>query len=130
MRSERSMIQTIGRAARNANGRVIMYADVVTGSMKRAIDETKRRRDIQIKYNEEHHITPQTINKSVRDVIEATKTVGKPTEEALLDISEMDEKQLNTYLKQLEKAMKDAAKALEFERAAQLRDEIQRIQNS
>ncbi len=130
LRSERSMIQTIGRAARNANGRVIMYADVVTGSMKRAIDETKRRRDIQIKYNEEHHITPQTINKSVRDVIEATKTVGKPTEEALLDISEMDEKQLNTYLKQLEKAMKDAAKALEFERAAQLRDEIQRIQNS
>ena len=66
----------------------------------------------------------------MRDVIEATKTVGKPTEEALLDISEMDEKQLNTYLKQLEKAMKDAAKALEFERAAQLRDEIQRIQNS
>lgn len=130
LRSERSMIQTIGRAARNANGRVIMYADTVTGSMKRAIDETERRRAIQIAYNEEHHIIPQTINKSVRDVIEATATVTEAASEGIVNVEEMDEKQRNTYIKQLEKAMKEAAKALEFERAAQLRDEIERIKNN
>ncbi len=130
LRSDRSLIQTIGRAARNANGRVIMYADVITGSMRRALDETQRRRAIQLAYNEEHHITPQTINKSVRDVIEATTMVAEKPSEYVVDVEEMDEKQRATYIKQLEKAMKEAAKALEFERAAQIRDEIQRIKEN
>ena len=130
LRSDRSLIQTIGRAARNANGHVIMYADVITGSMRRALDETERRRTIQLAYNEEHHITPQTINKSVRDVIEATTMVAEKPAEYVVDIEEMDEKQRATYIKQLEKAMKEAAKALEFERAAQIRDELQRIKEN
>lgn len=130
LRSDRSLIQTIGRAARNANGHVIMYADVITGSMRRALDETERRRRIQLAYNEEHHITPQTINKSVRDVIEATTMVAEKPAEYAVNIEEMDEKQRATYIKQLEKAMKEAAKALEFERAAQIRDEIQRIKEN
>lgn len=130
LRSDRSLIQTIGRAARNANGRVIMYADVITGSMRRALDETERRRAIQLAYNEEHHITPQTINKSVRDIIEATTMVAEKPAEYVVDVEEMDEKQRATYIKQLEKAMKEAAKDLEFERAAQIRDEIQRIKEN
>ena len=130
LRSDRSLIQTIGRAARNANGHVIMYADVITGSMKRAIEETERRRAIQLAYNEANHITPQTINKSVRDVIEATTLVAEKPAEYVVNVAEMDEKQRATYIKQLEKAMKEAAKALEFERAAQIRDEIQRIKEN
>lgn len=130
LRSDRSLIQTIGRAARNANGRVIMYADVITGSMRRALDETERRRAIQVAYNEEHHITPTTINKSVRDVIEATVMVAEEPTKYAVNVEEMDEKQRNTYIKQLEKAMKEAAQALEFERAAQIRDELQRIKEN
>ncbi|MDY5975313.1 MAG: excinuclease ABC subunit UvrB [Anaerovoracaceae bacterium] len=121
LRTETSLIQTIGRAARNVSGRVIMYADRISGAMRAAIDETERRRTIQKAYNEEHGITPQSIRKSVRDVIEATKPVEdieirKPVEMTRAEITE--------YVKKLEKEMKQAAADWQFERAAQLRDII------
>ena len=118
LRSDRSLIQTIGRAARNAEGRVILYADKVTGSMQRAIDETVRRREIQEKYNEEHDIIPMTIRKDVRDVIRATEVVEK---EAMYD-KKMSRKDKEKLMQKLEKEMKEAAKALDFETAATLRD--------
>lgn len=127
LRSERSMIQTIGRAARNANGKVILYADKITGSMKVAIDETKRRRAIQEAYNKENHITPKTILKKVADEIKATeKVVELPviTREVPLD-----KKGRKAHIESLKNAMKTAAKNLEFELAAELRDEIRRIEN-
>jgi len=122
LRTETSLIQTIGRAARNADGRVIMYADYVSKAMKAAIDETERRRTIQNRYNEEHGITPKSVQKSVRDVIEATK----PAESEYKGKKplEMTQKELKDYIKELEKEMKQAAADLQFERAAQLRDEI------
>ncbi|MCQ2551169.1 MAG: excinuclease ABC subunit UvrB [Clostridia bacterium] len=120
LRTETSLIQTVGRAARNANGRVIMYADSVSHAMQVAIDETKRRREIQSKFNEENGITPKTIEKSVRDVIEATK------EDDLEDKrpNEMTKKELMEYVKILEGEMAEAARLLQFERASQLRDQI------
>ena len=118
LRSDRSLIQTIGRAARNSEGRVILYADKVTGSMKRAIDETARRREIQEKYNEEHDIIPMTVRKDVRDVIRATEVVEK---EAKYD-KKMSRKDKEKLMKKLENEMKEAAKALDFETAATLRD--------
>ena len=118
LRSDRSLIQTIGRAARNAEGRVILYADKVTGSMQRAIDETARRREIQEKYNEEHDIIPMTIRKDVRYVIRATEVVEK---EAMYD-KKMSRKDKEKLMQKLEKEMKEAAKALDFETAATLRD--------
>ena len=118
LRSDRSLIQTIGRAARNAEGRVILYADKVTGSMQRAMDETARRREIQEKYNEEHDITPMTVRKDVRDVIRATEIVEK---EAMYD-KKMSRKDKQKLMQKLEKEMKEAAKALDFETAATLRD--------
>ena len=122
LRNETSLIQTVGRAARNAEGRVIMYADEISPAMRAAIDETKRRREIQQKYNKEHGITPKTIKKSVRDVIEATK----PAEEDMSDKKpvEMTKKELMDYVKKLEKEMKKAAADLQFERAAMLRDMV------
>lgn len=126
LRSERSLIQTIGRAARNSEGKVILYGDIITDSMKKAIDETARRRRIQIAYNEEHHITPQTIRKDIREVIEATKAV----EEKQLYRERPDftnEKSKERYIKQLEKEMQKAAKDLEFEKAALLRDSIMEL---
>ncbi|WP_252504086.1 excinuclease ABC subunit UvrB [Sporosarcina sp. Marseille-Q4943] len=126
LRSERALIQTIGRAARNSEGRVIMYADRYTDSMKKAIDETARRREIQIAYNEKHGITPTTIKKEIRDVIRATQVAEE-------DISALEKvtkgKKLSKddkvkLLATLEKEMKEAAKALDFERAAELRDTI------
>ena len=117
LRSDRSLIQTIGRAARNAEGRVILYADKVTGSMQRAIDETARRREIQEKYNEEHDIIPMTVRKDVRDVIRATEVVEK---EAKYD-KKMSRKDKEKLMQKLENEMKEAAKALDFETAA-LRD--------
>ena len=122
LRTETSLIQTIGRAARNVDGRVIMYADHISKAMKAAIDETERRRAIQSKYNEENGITPESVKKSVRQVIEATK----PAEESHKGKKpvEMTQKELKDYVAELEKEMRQAAEALQFERAAQLRDQI------
>ena len=114
LRSERSLIQTIGRAARNANGRVIMYADLVSDSMDIAIKETERRRKIQEKYNEEHNIVPKTIIKEIRDVI---SNIGDNKEEAKLSNKEKQEMMIK-----IEKEMQEAAKKLDFERATELRD--------
>ena len=125
LRTETSLIQTIGRAARNANGRVIMYADAVSPAMQKAIDETDRRRKIQQQYNEAHGITPQSIKKDVRAVIEATKQF-EPEDEFYQGKSplELTKKELADYVKKLEAEMKQAAQDLQFERAAELRDRI------
>lgn len=126
LRSERSLIQTIGRAARNSNGEVIMYADKMTDSMQKAIDETKRRRTIQMEYNEKHGITPKTIEKKIREVIRATQVAEEEASYAqqLTSGKPLTKEEKDTLLMNLEKEMKDAAKALNFERAAQLRDAI------
>ena len=122
LRTETSLIQTIGRAARNSEGHVIMYADFISDAMRAAIDETARRREIQKKYNEENGITPQTIKKSIRAVIEATKAAEDEGSYEGKKPSELTKKELTEYVKKLEKEMKEAAKELQFERAAQLRD--------
>ncbi len=125
LRAERSLIQTIGRAARNAEGRVIMYGDKITDSMNKAIKETARRREIQIAYNEAHGITPQTIRKKIRDVIEATKSADAKSElSADKGIDKMSKKDRQSLIQRLEKEMKDAAKSMQFERAAELRDAL------
>ncbi|QPA30658.1 excinuclease ABC subunit UvrB [Thermaerobacillus caldiproteolyticus] len=125
LRSERSLIQTIGRAARNANGHVIMYADTITQSMEIAINETKRRRAIQEAYNREHGIVPQTIKKDIRDVIRATYAAEEQeTYDAKPNYSNLTKKERDKLIANLEKEMKEAAKALDFERAAELRDLI------
>ncbi|MBA4542996.1 excinuclease ABC subunit UvrB [Thermoactinomyces daqus] len=125
LRSERSLIQTIGRAARNANGEVIMYADTITDSMKKAIDETERRRKIQMEYNRKHGIVPQTIRKKVHEIIEATKVAEQPAEyEANKKAKALTKKERIKLIESLEKEMKSAAKELNFERAAELRDLI------
>lgn len=125
LRSETSLIQTIGRAARNAEGRVIMYADVMTESMQKAIDETNRRRGIQQAYNEAHGITPQTIVKKVHDVIQVTKAATEKQKFGLeKDPESMSEKELKKLIQTLDKEMKHAAMELQFERAAELRDKI------
>ena len=126
LRSERSLIQTIGRAARNANGHVIMYADHITDSMKKAIDETKRRRLIQEAYNKEHGITPKTISKKIPDVIRAT-TAAEEEETYLTKLTKgkkITKSELNKLIATLEKEMKEAAQSLDFERAAELRDMV------
>ena len=124
LRSATSLIQTVGRAARNAEGHVIMYADTITDSMRAAIDETERRRRIQQKYNEEHHITPQTIKKAVRDLISISKAVAKEEYELAKDPESMDSKELEKLITQLQKKMKQAAAELNFEAAAELRDKM------
>lgn len=121
LRTETSLIQTIGRAARNANGRVIMYADEISPAMDSAIKETERRRSIQQKFNEENGITPKTIEKAVREVIEATKSIEEKEEKKPI---EMTKRELIDFVKKLEKEMKEAAGNLEFERAALLRDKV------
>ena len=127
LRSERSMIQTIGRAARNANGRVILYADKITDSMKVAMEETSRRRALQEAYNQAHGITPKTILKKVAEEIKATQEVSEiPT---LTKEVPLDKKGRKLHLETLKRAMKQAAKNLEFELAAELRDEIARLEN-
>ncbi len=130
LRSETSLIQTIGRAARNAESKVIMYADNITGSMDRAIKETNRRRKIQQEYNEEHNIVPQTIIKDVRDVIEATKVSEEQasynSDESNKNLSAKDKKKL---IKKYTEEMMEAAKNLQFERAAELRDIIEDLKN-
>ena len=124
LRSETSLIQTIGRAARNADGHVIMYADNITGSMNRAITETERRRAIQMKYNEEHGIVPQTIKKKVRDLISISKKVEEDSSKIIKDAESMSEAELKAVIKELTKKMNQAAVELNFELAAKLRDEI------
>ncbi|RCX19033.1 excinuclease ABC subunit B [Fontibacillus phaseoli] len=128
LRSERSLIQTIGRAARNSEGRVLMYGDNITESMDKAIKETERRRSIQIAYNEKHGITPQTIRKKVRDVIEATR-VAESKADYLGDAakSKMSKRDREAMIGRLEVEMKEAAKNLQFERAAELRDAIMEL---
>ena len=123
LRSERSLVQTIGRAARNANGRVIMYADKITDSMKYAIDETNRRRTIQEAYNKEHGITPKTIHKNIRDLIAITHAVEKE-ETPKTDFKQMTAQQRREAIEVMELEMRAAAKDLNFEKAAQLRDMI------
>lgn len=125
LRSERSLIQTIGRAARNADGHVIMYADEITESMHRAITETERRRKIQMAHNEKYNITPQTIRKKVQDIIEATK-VAEEKADYLSEVasSKMSKKDRQRLIDRLEEEMKEAARDLQFERAAELRDAI------
>lgn len=126
LRNERGLIQTIGRAARNSNGRVIMYGDNITQSMQRAMDETSRRREIQMAYNEKHGIVPQTIKKEIRDLISITKrTESGEVEEVSAEA--MTKKERKVLLKKLEKEMAEAAGALDFESAAQLRDMILEI---
>ena len=128
LRSGRSLVQTIGRAARNASGRVIMYADSVTDSMEYAITETARRREIQMKYNLEHGITPKTIVKDVRDVIEMSKSDKKSLDKK--HISRMPKKEREKLIAELTKEMKEAAKMLEYEHAAFLRDKIKELKES
>ena len=127
LRSETSLIQTIGRAARNAEGHVIMYADSITDSMRAAIDETNRRREIQQKYNEEHGITPQTIKKAVRDLIAISKAASAGEEELRKDPESMDTRELEKLAKELTKKMRQAAAELNFEEAAKLRDRMKEV---
>ena len=124
LRSETSLVQTIGRAARNVNGKVIMYADSVTNSMERAIAETNRRRELQQSYNEKHGITPQTITKNVREVLEISKKDRSTPE------SKLSRKDKLELIEKLKVEMRNAAKLLEFEHAAYLRDKIEKIKES
>lgn len=124
LRSETSLIQTVGRAARNADGHVILYADRVTDSMQATINETERRRGIQQQYNEEHGITPTTIKKAVRDLIRISKAVEVSHGEMEKDMESMSEKELHQLLKEITKEMHKAAAELNFEAAAELRDKM------
>ena len=127
LRSETSLIQTIGRAARNAEGHVIMYTDTITDSMRAAIDETNRRREIQQAYNEAHGITPQTIKKAVRDLISISKAAEADDEEFKKEPESMDARELEKLAKELEKKMRQAAAELNFEEAAKLRDRMKEV---
>ncbi len=124
LRSETSLVQTIGRAARNVEGHVIMYADTITESMQKAMDETSRRREIQMKYNEEHGITPKTIQKSVRDLISISKKVAASEMKMEKDPESMSAKELEKLIADVTKQMKKAAAELNFEAAAELRDKL------
>lgn len=132
LRSDTSLIQTIGRAARNANGHVILYADKITGSMQRAIDETDRRREKQIAFNQEHGITPKTIKKNIADIMEGARAVNTKSKRQLSNEQQhrkpLTQQQADKRIKQLEKQMREHAKNLEFEQAAACRDEITAIQ--
>lgn len=130
LRSETSLIQTVGRAARNADGRVIMYADTITDSMRKAIDETERRRRIQQEYNEAHNITPTTIKKAVRDLIAISRTASESGRDLEKDIESMNRRELEKLIKELTKKMHKAAVDLNFEEAAQIRDRITEIRKT
>ncbi len=123
LRSDRALIQTMGRAARNVNGRVVMYADQVTDSMQRAVEVTLHRRRLQVEYNEKHGIIPQTIKKGIRAVIEATKAAEEGAKYTT-DKKGLSRDEQARLIKRLEKEMRESAKALEFEQAAYLRDII------
>lgn len=124
LRTETSLMQTVGRASRNVEGRVIMYADNISPAMKKTIDETERRRKIQDEYNKEHNITPKTVKKAVREAIEATKAAEDIEEYKGMSSMDLTKKELRDYVKELEKEMKKAAADLQFERAAMLRDRV------
>ena len=128
LRSETSLIQTIGRAARNVDGRVILYADRVTGSMERALAETGRRREKQVAYNTEHGITPETIKRNIGDIIAHVSSRDQVTIEIDADRPHMVGHNLRAYIEDLEKKMRDAAANLEFEEAGRLRDEIRSLE--
>ncbi len=130
LRSETSLIQTIGRAARNSEGRVLMYADVITDSMRKAIDETQRRRELQEAYNKEHGITPKTIQKSVRDLISISKAVAQTESRMEKDPESMSKKELEKLIQKVEKQMRSAAADLNFEQAAELRDKMIELRKS
>ena len=130
LRSATSLIQTIGRAARNEEGHVVMYADTITDSMRVALDETSRRREIQMKYNEEHHITPQTIKKSVRDLIAISKVIAKEELRFEKDPESMSRKELEKLIADVQKKMQKAAADLNFEAAAELRDKMIELKQS
>ena len=125
LRSETSLIQTIGRAARNSEGRVIMYADRITGSMQKAIDETERRRKIQEAFNKKHNITPTTIRKNIGEIIQVTKKA-----EDVEEIQEINRAEIETILINMEAEMYKAAEELDFERAAKLRDQIKKMREN
>ena len=129
LRSDTSLIQTIGRAARNVHGKVIMYADRITDSMRRAIDETDRRRAVQEAYNTEHGITPTSIQKKVKELIQTTKVAESPVPYTAKEIKKLSKKETLALVSKLEKDMRTAAKALEYERAAELRDMIFEIRD-
>ena len=129
LRSDTSLIQTIGRAARHIDGQVILYADIITGSMQRAIDETNRRRGLQEEYNEKYGITPESIHKAVRDIIESKQTTAIKARYLEHDETGLENAEdLAAAILRLEKEMKEAAKSLEFEKAAELRDEMRTLQ--
>ena len=130
LRSETSLIQTIGRAARNSEGHVLMYADVITDSMRKAIDETQRRRELQEAYNKEHGITPKTIQKSVRDLISISKAVAQTESRMEKDPESMSKKELEKLIQKVEKQMRSAAADLNFEQAAELRDKMIELRKS
>ncbi len=130
LRSETSLIQTIGRAARNSEGRVLMYADVITDSMRKAIDETQRRRELQEAYNKEHGITPKTIQKSVRDLISISKAVAQTESRMEKNPESMSKKELEKLIQKVEKQMRSAAADLNFEQAAELRDKMIELRKS
>ena len=132
LRSETSLVQTIGRAARNVDGHVIMYADVITDSMRKAIDETNRRRKIQQEYNEAHGITPVSIRKAVRDLIAISKAADEDlkAKENEKDLESMDAAELNKLMKELQKKMHKAAAELNFEEAAVLRDRMLEVKKT
>lgn len=130
LRSETSLIQTIGRAARNSESKVIMYGDIITKSMEKAISETKRRRDIQIKYNKEHNITPKTVVKDIREVIQATKIQNEEIKKKFKVEVPLDIKERIKLIEKLEKEMKNHAKNLDFEKAMEIRDFIKEIRKT
>ena len=132
LRSQRSLIQTFGRAARNVNGQVILYADQMTGSMDQAILETNRRRKIQEDYNKVHHITPQTVKKSIRNILSSIYETDYFTVPVAADVKEayLSAKEIPVVIQRLKTEMKEAAQRLEFERAAELRDKIQRLEET
>ena len=125
LRSETSLIQTIGRAARNSESKVIMYADNMTESMERALKETNRRRKIQMEYNEEHGITPTSVKKDIREILEITNIAEEKAEyDSLEDAVKANNENIEKYILKYEEEMKKAAKDLQFERATQLRDMV------
>ena len=130
LRSATSLIQTIGRAARNSEGHVIMYADTVTDSMHTAIEETQRRRQLQQAYNAEHHITPKTIRKSVRDLISISREVAEDEKRMEKDPESMSREELEKMIAKIEKQMRAAAAELNFEMAAELRDKMTELKKN